>query len=61
MDPVTAKTVAIDGAGGTAIHPVPRSLTTLPALILDKLGLMNTDADYHLLRAAMVTIFFFFG
>jgi uncharacterized membrane protein YkgB len=61
MDRVTAKTVAIDGAGRTATHPVSRSLIALLASALDKLGLVKTDADYHLLRAAMVIVFFFFG
>ncbi len=29
--------------------------------LLEKLGLLNSDLDYHLMRAAMVIIFAFFG
>jgi uncharacterized membrane protein YkgB len=36
-------------------------LTELLAYALAKLGLLRDDADYHLLRAAMVIIFFSFG
>jgi uncharacterized membrane protein YkgB len=31
------------------------------ASVLNKLGILRDDADYHLIRAAMVIIFFFFG
>ncbi len=36
-------------------------MTELLAYALAKLGLLRDDADYHLLSAAMVIIFFFFG
>jgi uncharacterized membrane protein YkgB len=38
-----------------------RDLVNRLAHVLGKLGLLRQDADYHLLRAAMVIIFFFFG
>jgi uncharacterized membrane protein YkgB len=61
MDRLTTRTVSTDGVSGTATHPVFRSLIPSLASVLSKLGLLKTDADYHLLRAAMVIIFFFFG
>ena len=38
-----------------------RSITTLLTMLLGKTGLLERDLDYHLLRASMVIIFFFFG
>jgi uncharacterized membrane protein YkgB len=38
-----------------------RSITTLLTKLLGKTGLLERDIDYHLLRASMVIIFFFFG
>jgi uncharacterized membrane protein YkgB len=38
-----------------------RSITTLLTMLLGKTGLLKRDVDYHLLRASMVIIFFFFG
>jgi uncharacterized membrane protein YkgB len=61
MDQLANKTVSINGAGRTASKPVFRRSIDLLANILTKLGLLREDADYHLLRAAMVIIFFFFG
>ena len=61
MDRLANKTVSIDGVGRTAAQPVFRRSIDLLANILARLGLLREDADYHLLRAAMVIIFFFFG
>ena len=61
MNRLRTKTVSVDGVGGAATHPLIRSLIALLANVLSKLGLMRTDAEYHVLRAAMVIIFFFFG
>jgi uncharacterized membrane protein YkgB len=45
-----------------AVRPaIPRMLTSVLARVLGKVGLLQPDADYHLLRGAMVVIFFFFG
>jgi hypothetical protein len=51
------KTVSIDGA----TQPVFRGPIDLLANVLTRLGLLREDAEYHLLRLAMVIIFFFFG
>ena len=61
MDRLANKTVSIDGVGNTAAQPVfPRSIDLL-ANVLTRLGLLREDAEYHLLRASIVIIFFFFG
>ena len=61
MNRLANKTVSVNGIGRTDAHPAARRLTKLLAYTLAKLGLLRQDADYHLLRAAMVIIFFFFG
>ena len=58
---LTNKTVSANGIGSTGAHPSARPLTELLVHALAKLGLLRDDAEYHLLRAAMVIIFFFFG
>ena len=61
MNPLANKTVSANGIGSAAGHPAfGRSLEWF-ASILTKLGVLQGDADYHLLRAAIVIIFFFFG
>ena len=57
MDRLANKTVSIDGA----TQPVFRGPIDLLANVLTRLGLLSEDAEYHLLRLAMVIIFFFFG
>lgn len=59
MSPLVNKTVSVNGR--TAMDPVFGRLIRLLADGLAKVGLLRRDADYHLLRAAMVIIFFFFG
>jgi uncharacterized membrane protein YkgB len=61
MDQLVNKTVSVNGIGSTDGPPVARRLTELLAYVLAKLGLLKQDADYHLLRASMVIMFFFFG
>jgi uncharacterized membrane protein YkgB len=61
MNQFTNKTVSVTGAGSTAGRAVGRDLLHALATVLSKLGLLRGDADYHLMRAAMVIIFFFFG
>jgi uncharacterized membrane protein YkgB len=60
MNPLVNKTVSANGIGSPARHlAFGRSIEWL-SNVLTKLALQE-DADYHLLRAAMVIIFFFFG
>jgi uncharacterized membrane protein YkgB len=61
MNRLVNKTVSVNGIGSTDAHPVAQRLAELLAYVLAKLGLLKQDADYHLLRASMVIIFFFFG
>jgi uncharacterized membrane protein YkgB len=61
MNRLASKTVSINGVGNSTAHPVFQRSIDLVANVLTKLGLLTEDADYHLLRAVMVIIFFFFG
>jgi len=61
MNQLVNKAVSVNEIGSTDAHPVARGLIELLAYVLAKLGLLREDADYHLLRASMVIIFFFFG
>src|SRR5262249_18349866 len=45
----------------TAPHSISRRLIGVLANALAKSGLLREDAEYYLLRASMVIIFFFFG
>jgi len=38
-----------------------RSIASLLTTVLRRTGLLRSDLDYHLMRASMVIIFFFFG
>jgi uncharacterized membrane protein YkgB len=61
MDQLAKKVVPVDGIGTTGARSISGHSVNLLAKVLTPLGLMRRDADYHLLRAAMVLIFFFFG
>jgi uncharacterized membrane protein YkgB len=61
MNRIENKKVSVSGVGTTDLHPAARRLAELLAYVLARFGLMRDDADYHLLRAAMVIIFLFFG
>jgi uncharacterized membrane protein YkgB len=61
MNRLANKTAAVQDAGDSLSRPVLQRLVELLAAVLTKLGLLGADADYHLLRASMVIIFFFFG
>jgi uncharacterized membrane protein YkgB len=52
--------VTTGGSSGTQL-PASRGLIDSLASILVKLGILNKDVDYHLIRASMVIIFLFFG
>jgi uncharacterized membrane protein YkgB len=55
------KNTASVGDVANETQPASRRAVELLATALAKLGLLRHDADYHVLRAAMVLIFFFFG
>lgn len=60
MTPLVKKTISasVGTADSQSIFLRPIELL---AHMLARVGLLRHDADYHLLRAAMVIIFFFFG
>jgi uncharacterized membrane protein YkgB len=60
MNPLAKKTIAGD-IGSTEARSLFRRGLQLLAKLLSQIGLLRQDADYHLLRAAMVLIFLFFG
>jgi uncharacterized membrane protein YkgB len=59
MNPLVNKTAPV--TDGIPAYPAIRSPIGLLAKVLTQVGLLRHDADYHLLRAVMVIIFFFFG
>ena len=59
MNPPVNKTASVND--GTTVYPLSRRPIDMLAAVLAKVGLLRQDTDYHLLRAAMVIIFFFFG
>src|SRR5438105_9934660 len=61
MNQLTDNTVSFTTASSTDRHGVDRDLMNSLVRALIKLGIRNEDFGYHLLRASMVIIFFFFG
>jgi hypothetical protein len=61
MDRLANKTVSTDGVGSTTTQPVSRRSIDLLANVLTRVGLLREDAEYHLLRAAMVGTLLFLG
>jgi uncharacterized membrane protein YkgB len=61
MNRLTSKTISVTGADSHSGRSLARDLVNALASVLNKLGILRNDADYHLVRAAMVIIFFFFG
>jgi hypothetical protein len=55
------KNTASVGDVANETQPASRRAVELLATALAKLGLLRHDADYHVLRAAMVLIFFSSG
>jgi hypothetical protein len=61
-DTVTHKVVLPTGdISGKAATPIFSEVMNLLIRILTKLGLLKEDLDYHVVRASMVIIYFFFG
>ena len=62
MNRTSDKAISVtDTSGNRAGGGVARDLVNALAQVLGKAGLLQEDADYHLMRVAMVIIFFFFG
>ena len=61
MNRLTTKFDATTGESNGTRLPASRSLMDRLAGVLVRLGLLTENLDYHLLRASMVIIFFFFG
>jgi uncharacterized membrane protein YkgB len=61
MNRLTSKTISVTGAHSPSGRSLARDSVNALASVLNKLGILRDDADYHLIRAAMVIIFFFFG
>jgi len=55
------KTVSVTGTGSIVGSAAARDLMNSLIKALIKLGILKEDLDYHLVRVAMVIIFFFFG
>jgi uncharacterized membrane protein YkgB len=56
-----SKAASVTDAGSTVEYEVARDMMTPLINTLIRLGILKTDLDYHLMRAAMAIIFFFFG
>ena len=61
MNRLTNKAIAASGADSTFGRAATRELISSLAKVLDKLGILTEDVEYHLIRASMVIISFFFG
>ncbi len=61
MNRIMNKTVSVTGAGSIVGRAAARDLMNSLIKVLIKFGILTEDLDYHLIRAAMVIIFFFFG
>ena len=61
MNSPSDKTLSVTSERGAAERGLAGELVGALATVLDRLGLLRADADYHLVRAAMVIMFFFFG
>ena len=61
MNQLTNKFDATTGESNGTRPPAGRSLMDRLAGVLIRLGILTEDLDYHLIRASMVIIFFFFG
>jgi uncharacterized membrane protein YkgB len=61
MNQLTTKFDATTGESNCTRLPASRGLMDRLAGVLIKLGILTEDLDYHLIRASMVIIFFFFG
>jgi uncharacterized membrane protein YkgB len=61
MNRLTNKTATITSTSSAIGSDPAHDLLDLLVNFLNKIGVLREDLDYHLVRAAMVVIFFFFG
>jgi uncharacterized membrane protein YkgB len=61
MNQLTTKFDGTTGESNGTRLPASRNLMDRLAGVLIRLGILTKDLDYHLIRASMVIIFFFFG
>jgi uncharacterized membrane protein YkgB len=61
MNRLAQKANSVTGSDSTVGRTTSRDLLNSFANVLDKLGILKEDVDYHLIRASMVIIFLFFG
>ena len=61
MNQFTRNVDVINGNSGATRLSSARNLMNSLIRMLIKLGILKEDLDYHLIRAAMVIIFLFFG
>ena len=61
MNQIANKPARFDGAGQTEGRTAVGDLTNALVTALSDSRILKDDLDYHLIRAAMVIIFFFFG
>lgn len=61
MNPLVEKRVSVSDHANVAAEGFVREALNALAFVLGRLGILRDDADYHLIRAAMVIIFLFFG
>jgi uncharacterized membrane protein YkgB len=61
MNRLTNKTATITSTSSAIGSAPAHDLLDLLVNLLNKIGILREDLDYHLVRAAMVVIFFFFG
>ena len=61
MNRPAQKANSVTGSVSTVGRTTSRDLLNSFANVLDKLGILKEDVDYHLIRASMVIIFLFFG
>jgi uncharacterized membrane protein YkgB len=61
MNRLANKTATITSTSSAIGSAPAHDLLDLLVNLLNKIGILREDLDYHLVRAAMVVIFFFFG
>jgi uncharacterized membrane protein YkgB len=61
MNWLTNKATFTPGTDSAFGRTATRDLISSLATVLNKLGILRADVDYHLIRASMVIVFFFFG